>query len=106
MASSSSDSPHGSVSLALLFSGSNLSTRSFSVKACSHASQPIPLSCGVPHQGSVLDPLLFILYTTQLSHLKESSSANHCLYADDTQLFISFSPGPLFPFQSHSYSLF
>src|SRR6218665_570541 len=32
------------------------------------------------------------LYTTPLSHLIESSSVDHHLYADDTQLFISFSP--------------
>src|SRR6218665_3793013 len=76
---------------ALLWFQSYLSTGSFSVKACFHSSQPLQLSCGVP-QGSVLGPLLFILYTTPLSHLIKSSSVDHHLYADDTQLFISFSP--------------
>ena len=42
--------------------------------------------------------------STPLSHLIESSSVDHHLYADDTQLFISF-PRPLFPPQSRSFSL-
>jgi len=44
---------------------------------------------GVP-QESVLDPLLFILYTTPHSSLISDSSLSHHLFADDTQLFISF----------------
>src|SRR6218665_1313457 len=72
---------------ALLWFQFYLSTRSFSVQACSHSSQPLPLSC-----GSVLGPLLFILYITPLSHPIKSSSVGHHLYSDYTQLFISFSP--------------
>ena len=68
---------------------SYLSSRSFIVDINSSFSDQFPLHQGVP-QGSVLGPLLFILYTSPLSTLISDSSVSHHLYADDTQLFISF----------------
>ena len=69
---------------------SYLSSRSFTVDINGIKSPPSKLLYGVP-QGSVLGPLLFILYTTPLSSIISQSSVNHKLYADDTQLFLSFS---------------
>jgi len=70
---------------------SYLSSRCFYVKCNNDFSFPHTCLCGVP-QGSVLDPLLFVMYTSPLSSLVSSLSLNHHLYADDTQLFLSFHP--------------
>ena len=48
-------------------------------------SSPEGISCGVP-QGSILDPLFFILYVNDLNNV---SMLDAILFADDTNLFIS-----------------
>ena len=75
----------------LVWFKSYLSDRLFCVKCSYDLSEPHQSCYGVP-QGSVLGPLLFSLYTTPLSSLISSFSLSHLLYADDTQLFISFQP--------------
>jgi len=72
-------------------SRSYLSSRCFRVKCNNNLSSLHTCLCGVP-QGSVLGDLLFVMYTTPLSSLISSMFLNHHLYADDTQLFLSFHP--------------
>ena len=69
---------------------SYLQDRTQAVVIDSYPSPTAPLTTGVP-QGSVLGLLLFTLYTTPLAALLQSSGLLHHMYADDTQLYISFS---------------
>ena len=75
---------------ALSLLSSYLSNRSQYVLIGNHSSSPSPLLTGVS-PASVLGPLLFCLYTSPLSHIFSNSPVSYHLYADDTQLYISFS---------------
>ena len=80
----------GITSTALSWIQSYLLNRSFYVNIENSKSSVFQIFYGVS-QGSLLGHLLFILYTTPLSTVISKSSADHHLYADDTQLLLSFS---------------
>lgn len=68
---------------------SYLTGRRQAVKLNGALSSMIGVPCGVP-QGSILGPLLFSIYTSQLVTFLRHSTAH--FYADDTQIYLSFNP--------------
>ena len=78
---------------ALLWLRSYLSGRRQQVEVDGIMSKEFDVLCGVP-QGSCLGPLLFTLYASGLFHeIQHNFPEVSChTYADDTQLYISFSP--------------
>ena len=63
-----------------------LSNRKQFVKINNSLSDPLDITCGVP-QGSILGPLLFILYINDLSNISEFVKA--ILFADDSTIIKS-----------------
>ena len=66
-----------------------LTDKTQKVKVGSSESSPVTLECGVP-QGSVLEFILFILYTTPLGQICRKHRIHYHLYTDDSELYMSF----------------
>ena len=72
-----------------------LRSRTFSVKVGEAYSSRLPLVQGVP-QGSILGPLLFILYIDEISLIALKHGVKVHVYADDTTFYIGFRPADEF----------
>ena len=74
----------GLTSNVVQWSQSYLSHRKQRTSCGKEISDPLPVTCGEP-QGSILEPLLFLVYINDLP-----TAVSHCsvsLYADDTVLY-------------------
>ena len=78
----------GITEVALSWIRSFLTTRTQQVCFGGVLSAISQITCGVP-QGSVLGPLLYLLYTAELFQIIAEDGLNAHSYADDTQVYIS-----------------
>jgi hypothetical protein len=79
----------GVVDSALSWFHSYLTDRTQRVQIHGVKSKAHNLSCGVP-QGSVMGPILFLVYLTPLGDIMRQSGHSFMLYADDNQIYIVF----------------
>lgn len=76
--------------LALGWVSSYLEGRSQAVRVQGSLSSSQDCCCGVP-QGSVLGPLLFVVYISPLNNVINGHGVMHHQYADDTQVYVGVS---------------
>ena len=74
---------HGVSDDSLLWCKDYFCARKQFVAIDSHRSEELDIACGVP-QGSILGPLLFIIYINDLSSCMRNCSVS--MYADDTAI--------------------
>ena len=86
-----SESSYGLKGIPLLWFQSYLSERSQMIISGNSRSKWVPVVLGVP-QGSVLGPLLFILFTADITSLIPRHSATGHLFADDVQAYVHGPP--------------
>ncbi len=73
--------------------------RGYYVSIGEHKSQSSSMTCGVP-QGSILAPLVFSLYMLPLSQIMRKNQIAYHSYADDTQIYLAWSPNDYSPINS------
>jgi len=81
----------GVTGIALSWFRSSLSNLTQAGTRADHLSSYRSVICGVL-QGSVLEPLLYCIYTRPLEQIIEPHKTQYHFYANDTQLYLSFDP--------------